>query len=164
MALAYQAPEDPSVNRELAHRLIVDGNPALAGMPTDRGGLRRFKFLPLRVREFCQEFAPRAEYAYDYGMPQWLAQLDHRVAPLHLERLFLGPQKYAHFRSWYRDELSQYVRDMLLDSRSLARPYLCRRTVEDMVNAHVKGVGNYTLEISKLLTIEIIQRQLIEQN
>ncbi len=162
VALAYQAPGGLDVNRGLAHRLIVDGNPALEGMATDRGGLRRLKFLPFRVREFCQEFMPRAEYVYDYGMPQWLARADHRLARLHLERLFLGAQKYAHFRVWYRDELASFVQEVLLDPRCLSRPYLCRKTVEKMVGAHVKGVGNYTLQISKLLTSEIVQRRLIE--
>jgi hypothetical protein len=33
-----------------------------------------------------------------------------------------------------------------------------------MVRGHVGGYCNYTIEIHKLLTIELMQRQLIEQN
>ena len=51
------------------------------------------------------EFTFKAEYAYDYGMPQWVARIDHVLSPLHLERLFLGRHKYAHYRVWYRDVL-----------------------------------------------------------
>jgi len=53
---------------------------------------------------------------------------------------------------------------VLLDARALGRPYLNRGRVEEMVTAHVKGRGNYTSEIHKLLTSELMQRQLIEQN
>src|SRR5206468_5989917 len=49
------------------------------------------------------EFLRKAEYAYDYGMPQWMARIDHLLLPLRLERLFLGRHKFSHFRVWYRD-------------------------------------------------------------
>jgi len=49
---------------------------------------------------------------------------DHLVSWLHLERLFLGRHKYYHFRVWYRDALSKYVREMLLDERNaFPEPY-----------------------------------------
>ena len=162
VALAYQAPAELGVNRQLAKRLIADGNPALATFPTDRGPLGRDGFLG-RLREQYQELTFKAEYAFDYGMPDWLANLDRVLAPLHLERLFLGRHKYYHFRFWYRHQLAHYVREMLLDSRTLSRPYLDSRKVERMVNAHVTGKGNYTSEIHMMLGSELIQRELIGQ-
>ena len=69
------------------------------------------------------EFTFKAEYAYDYGMPQWLSRIDHFLSPLRLERLFLGRHKLLHFRVWYRDALADYVREILLDRRTLSRPY-----------------------------------------
>jgi asparagine synthase (glutamine-hydrolysing) len=104
------------------------------------------------------EFTFKAEYAYDYGMPQWLARIDHVFAPLHLERLFLGRHKFCHYRTWYRDDLAHYVRSMLLDERSLSRPYLKRNTVEDLVSHHLRGDRNHTTEITKLLTLELMHR------
>jgi len=162
VALAYQAPLELSINQRLAGRLIADGNPALAEFPTDLGPLGRSGLLG-KIRERYQTFTFKAEYAYDYGMPQWLTRIDHVFAPLHLERLFLGRHKYYHFRIWYREELAQCVKDVLLDSRSLSRPYLNGHCVEEMVMAHLKGHRNYTSEISLLLTSEFIQRRLIEQ-
>jgi len=53
----------------------------------------------------------KAEYAYDYGMPQWMARIDHLFSWFHLERLFLRRHKFNHFRVWYRDSLSDYVRE-----------------------------------------------------
>jgi len=104
------------------------------------------------------EFSFKAEYAYDYGMPQWLARIDHALSPFHLERLFLGRHKFCHFRVWYRDALSDYVREILLDPRTLSRPYIQRDALEKMVRHHLKGDGNYTTEIHRLLTLELIHR------
>jgi len=109
-----------------------------------------------------QEFTFKADYAYDYGMPHWLTNVDRVFGPLHLERLFLGRHKYYHFRYWYRTQLAPFVRDILLDSRTLARPYLDRNSIRNMVEAHVAGRGNYTIEITSLLSTELMQRQLID--
>jgi len=97
-------------------------------------------------------------------MPQWLAKIDRVLAPLQLEKLFLGRHKIAHFRVFYRDELAGYVKEMLLDSRTLQRPCLDRSKVENMVMQHLEGRGNYTRQIHKLLTLELITRELLERN
>ena len=85
-------------------------------------------------------------------------------APLHLEKLFLGRHKVAHFRVWYRDELSPWLREILLDSDARSRPYLRANSLEEMLKAHITGQRNYTFEIHKILTLEFIQRKLIELN
>jgi asparagine synthase (glutamine-hydrolysing) len=164
VSLVYQAPPEFNESNALSLRLIAEGNPALARIGTDRG----VALSPIpgitRARNIFQEFTFKAEYAFDYGMPQWLAGIDHALAPLHLERLFLGRHKFHHFRLFYRDELSGYLQDTLLDSRARSRPYLNGATLERMVTAHIKGNRNYTLEIHKVLTTELIHRHLLEQN
>jgi asparagine synthase (glutamine-hydrolysing) len=154
----YQAPGSVAVNEEGRLRLIRDGSPALAGIRTDRGigGLNTI------FTRGLLEFLFKAEYAYDYGMPQWVARLDHLVKPFHLERLWLGRHKPFHFRVWYRDELADYVREMLLDSRSLARPYISPEAVRRVVHGHLKGDHNYTIEIHRLLTLELTHRLFLE--
>lgn len=164
VALAYRAPLKLSLNKALAHRFIESHNSSLIGIPTDRGvvGARGATAGALAVLH--QELFPRLEYLFDYGMPQWLAKLESLIAPLRVERLFLGRQKFYHFRVWYRDKLANYVRGMLLDPRTLSRAYLNGKIVEQIVSDHLNGRGNYTLEIHKMLTSELIQRELIEQN
>ena len=108
------------------------------------------------------EFAAKAEYAYDYGMPQWIARVDHLFAPLHLERIWLGRHKVFHFRVWYRDHLADYVREILLDPRSLARPYVNREAVRRIVKGHLRGNHNYTTEIHRLLTLELMHRLFVD--
>ncbi len=162
--LSYQAPPEIAQENGPALRLIADGNPALERIGTDRA--LRLKVVPGigRARHFIQEFTFKAEYAFDYGMPQWLARLDHFLTPFRLEKLFLGRHKFHHFRVFYRDELSRYLQEILLDSRTVGRPFLRKQVLEEMVRGHISGYRNYTLEIHKLLTIELIQRQLIELN
>ena len=106
-------------------RLIADGNAALGKIRSDRGLGGQGGPAAVLTRTL-QEVTFRAEYEYDYGMRPWVARIDHLLSPLHLERLFLGRHKYAHFRVWYRDALSKYVQEMLLDPQTLSRPYLER--------------------------------------
>jgi hypothetical protein len=45
----------------------------------------------------------------------------------------------------------------------LQRPYLRRRQVENTIKEHVNGSGNHTGEIIRLLTIELMQKELLER-
>jgi asparagine synthase (glutamine-hydrolysing) len=155
---AFRAPDSTLENDKVSLRLIGDGNAALRQIPTDRGlGGNRGRFLGGASRALL-EFQFKAEYGYDMGMPQWVARLDHLLSPLRLERLFLGRHKIFHFRIWYRDTLAGYVREVLLDSRSLSRPYVDRKRIEAVVEGHLRGERNYTSELHKLLTLELIHR------
>lgn len=156
----YKAPGSVEINQQARVQLVKDGNPELADLRTDRGTRGVNSIL---TRTF-HEFFFKAEYAYDYGMPQWIAQTDHLFAPLHLERLWLGRHKVFHFRVWYRDKLANYVREMLLDRKSLARPYVNPQSVRQIVNGHLKGNRNYTTEIHRLLTLELAHRLFLGAN
>ncbi|HET7102978.1 MAG TPA: asparagine synthase-related protein, partial [Terracidiphilus sp.] len=159
--LVFRAPHSTLDNNDISLRLIRDGDHALSRIATDRGYIAN-PGLAAQLREQYQEFTFKAEYAYDYGMPQWVARVDHAFSSLHFERMFLGRHKFYHFRVWYRDALSTYVREMLLDPRTLSRPWLQRRTVESIVHAHTHGTGNFTVPIHKLLTLEHLHRLFID--
>lgn len=156
----FQAPRSSFSNYDLCLRLIADGSPALRGIPTDRG-VGRMGPIGVGLRRL-EEFIVKAEYAYDYGMPQWLAKIDRVFTPLHLEQLFLGRHKFTHYRVWYRDVLASYVREMLLDRRALSRQYVRRQNVESLVQRHLKGAHNYTNEIHTLLTLELLHRLFLD--
>src|SRR5439155_16351081 len=98
VGLAYRAPADQRTSAQPALRLVSEGNTALARIPTDRGLLFNRRPVTSRLLHAWQEGSVRAEYVYDYGMPQWLAQIDHALTSMHLERLFLGRHKFYHFR------------------------------------------------------------------
>ena len=157
----YRAPQSALASNEVRLRLIAEGNPALRQIATDRASSSSIGITAALVHAY-QELTFKAEYAYDYGMPPLAARADHLVSWLHLERLFLGRHKYYHFRVWYRDALSKYVREMLLDERTLSRPYWDRRAVEAVVRGHLVEGKNYTSEIHTLLTVELIHRLFID--
>ena len=143
-------------------RLVADGNRELLRIQTDRGLAGDRGRLAQTVCRGYLEFLFKAEYAYDMGMPQWLARLDHAGSALHLERIFLGRHKPFHFRVWYRDALAGYVQEMLLDARSLTRPYIERKGLEVMVRGHLTGNRNYTTELHKALTLELVHRLFLD--
>jgi asparagine synthase (glutamine-hydrolysing) len=157
----FREPKLDGLNGDIRLRLIRDGSPTLAALRTDRGVGGSNRLASAFSRAYL-EFTFKAEYAYDYGMPQWVSQVDHALAPLHLERLWLGRHKLSHFRVWYRDVLSEYVREILLDRRTLSRPYLQPKAVEAMVNGHTREGRNYTSVIHKLLTLELLQRLFLD--
>jgi asparagine synthase (glutamine-hydrolysing) len=157
----FRAPSSSRDGGDLCRRLIADGHSALARIPTDRGlgdGTR----LSGTVSHAFQELLFKAEYAYDAGMPQWLARIDRLAQPLHVERLLLGRHNFLHFRVWYRDRLAKYVREMLLDQKSLSRTYVDRKAVERVVAGHISGDRNYTAEIHQLLGLELLHRNFVD--
>ncbi|HVT93846.1 MAG TPA: hypothetical protein VHD76_13455 [Bryobacteraceae bacterium] len=159
---AFRAPQATLAAGDVSLRLIADGNKALLRIPTDRGvGGERGRFQEAASHGLL-EFLFKAEYGYDMGMPQWVARVDHALSPLRLERLFLGRHKIFHFRLWYRQALAGFVRETLLDSRSLSRPYVERKGLEAVVRAHLRGDRNYTTELHQLLALEFLHRLFID--
>ena len=66
------------------------------------------------------------------------------------------------FRKWFRGELSGYVKEILLDGRTLRRSFLDRKGVVRLVDDHMEGRKDHTTTIAKLITLELVQRLLIE--
>ena len=158
----FRAPKSARAKSDVRLRLISEGSPALGRIRSDRGVGGDTGCLFAAASRSLLEFTFKAEYAYDYGMPQWLARVDHLFSPFHLERAFLGRHKPLQFRVWYRNALSEYLREMLLDSRTLSRPYLGRTGLEAVVRGHLKGDRNYTTEIHKVLTLELLHRLFLD--
>jgi hypothetical protein len=87
------------------------------------------------------------------------------IMPLHRftsrDCLSVGTSSH-HFRVWYRDQLSPWLREILLDPAARCRSYLRPNSLERMLKAHTKGHRNYAFELHKILTLEFIHRRLIE--
>jgi asparagine synthase (glutamine-hydrolysing) len=158
----FRAPESAGRNDDLSLRLIADGDADLHRIPTDRGLGGDRGSVSAAISRQLLGFTFKAEYAYDYGMPQWLARIDNVFSALQLDRLFLGRHKFSHFRIWYRDALAEYVREILLDPRTLSRHYVRRPALETIVRGHLRGDRNYTNEIHKVLTLELIHRLFLD--
>jgi asparagine synthase (glutamine-hydrolysing) len=162
--MAFRAPKSALASNQICIRLIADGNRALLSIPTDRGVYLNGRPVRGTASHAFLEFLFKAEYAYDMGMPQGLAQFDHALSRFRLERLFLGRHKVFHFRIWYRDLLASYLRETLLDSKSLSRPYIVRRDLESVVQGHIEGNRNYTDELHRVLTLELLHRIFLDKS
>jgi len=159
----FRAPAQVFNANDISTRLIADGRSELMQVPTDRGLAGGRGRLGEAVAHGILQFLFKAEYAYDMGMPQWVAGVDHVFSTLHLERLFLGRHKVFHFRTWYKGPLAEYVREILLDPRSLSRSYIQRGSLQAIVRGHTRGTRNHTEEIHKLLGLELLHRVLLDR-
>jgi len=99
-----------------------------------------------------------------YNLTHSFARLDRKIlAPLHLDRLISGHSEFRRYRRWYRDELSGYIKEILLSEKTLSRPYWNRQGLTSVVNDHIKGKGNYLREIRKILQTELLHRVILER-
>ncbi len=155
VGLFYRRPDSLSDGRALIQGLIAEAAPILADLPTDTGNCSY-------LRQRWSEFLFKADYCYKSGMPQWMEKLHYLFGPLQPERLLIGRHRFAHFRVWFRKQLSSYVKEILLDPRTLNRSYFNRAYVEHMVTRHIKGDRNYTDDIERALTLELTCRQFID--
>ncbi len=158
----YRAPGPMHHVNDLRVRLIADGCPKLGKLRTDLGFAGGGGRVVKEASRILHRFTMRAEYAFEFGDPRWLTRLDRSLLGRRLERQFMGIHKFAHYSRWYRESLAPYVRELLLDSRTLSRPYLQRAAVERIVKEHVSGAANHTAAIHHLLSLEYIHRIFID--
>lgn len=159
VALAYQAPADLATSSAPLLQLIAAGNPALDRVSSDRALRHRSVPVISHLAREWQEFTAKTEYAYDYGMPTCLAQFDHRLSALHIERLFLGRHKFYHFRIWYKQRWREYLEAA---AETSPQPACYRKSAgRDMVRAHVSGRDNHTSDLHKFLAVGLIERKLL---
>jgi asparagine synthase (glutamine-hydrolysing) len=166
--LLYRSPFE-SIDPVLFQLGIVKKlRPDLYGIMTDAGfggsgspiarNLRRRYYRLLRVIEkaYGRDKLP-------YSLQNPLAMIDYHVlSPLKLNRLFLGLADYRHYRIWSRDVFSGFIKAILLDERTLSRPFWNRSYLEKAVRSHMAGRKNRLNEIEKALSLELIYRTLVE--
>jgi asparagine synthase (glutamine-hydrolysing) len=162
--LMYRANKEDLNSNKISLRLIKDGNIKLSEIITDRGIKGDSTGLFSKFRESFIDFYRKAEYCYDYGMPNKLYQVDHSLSFLHLEKIFLGHHKFNHYRIWYNTVLANFVKEVLLDPKTLNRQFLNKKYIEKMISNHYSGKINHTRNIHRLLSYEFIERLLINQN
>jgi asparagine synthase (glutamine-hydrolysing) len=141
-------------------RSIQKRRPELLDILTDRG-YRGGGFTSWISRHFYQTLLFKWDWFFHY-MPHRYAKLGAFLERLHVQDLFLGRHIMTNYRAWFQQDLSDYLRDMLLDPNARVREYIDGPVLERMVHSHIKGERCYLGEINKALTAELIHRQLIE--
>lgn len=161
--LVYRARKQDRSSDGVSLNLISRVNPVLLKFRTDRGAGGDSGPLSSWFWRLLYETGFKAEYYCGHGMPRWLSRRDRtlkRVVPY--DKLFLGKHKFHNFRKWFQEDLSGYVREMLLDPRTLGRAHLNRSAVGEMVEKHIRGDENYLNEINLIITAELIHRLFLD--
>jgi asparagine synthase (glutamine-hydrolysing) len=147
-----------ATQQELIRRFNVD----LARIISDRGDASDRSAVTLSAARLLFWILFKADYVYFFDMRNWMLKMESTAAALGLTQLVFGFQKFENYRLWLRTGLSGYIRDVLLDRRTLSRgffdPAFIRRAVAD----HIEGRGNYRNHLDKAMTLELIMRTLIE--
>ena len=66
--------------------------------------------------------------------------------------------------NWFRGPSMEYIKSILLDSRTTDRPWFNRKTITAKLNEHFEGRQNHRLLIWSLLSFEWLQRHFVDQS
>jgi len=156
----YQAPASARGSVDAVLK-ILQSRPVLAAISTDTGRLGRGPGLVRLLRRAYRRAVIKSEYLTGHGAPDWFTAMSARL-PL-LEAPFVGRDKFQHFRRWMRDELSGFVRSVLIDDGNRLSPWFDRRRVATMVEDHIAGRANYTDELDKIITVVLMRDRFAAQ-
>ncbi len=162
--LMYQAPGELRATDEIPLKIVEEGSSKLKKILTDRGQGGESGKLISKARKAFYYLLFKSEYIYAYQLPSLLVRLDSVLDALGLIKHLKGRYILVNYRKLFRDELSPYIKDILCDRRSLSRSYLDGKCLENIVKDHLNGKKNYFNEINKILTVELIHRELLEKS
>ncbi|MDD5203883.1 MAG: asparagine synthase-related protein, partial [Desulfobacterales bacterium] len=161
--LVYRARREDLSSDRVSLQVIGEAKPGLLEIRTDRGAAGKSGPAFSWLHRAFHETAFRMEYYCGHGMPRWLSRWDKALKRLHYERLILGRYKFHQFRRWFQGELAGYLREMVLDKRTLGRPFLNPKRLEGMVHKHIRGDENYLNELDKILSVELVHRLFVDE-
>lgn len=160
--LLYQAPDDVFASKNFIMDLIRSVNPEILNIRTDLGYGGKSNGIYSGIIEMSRWFLFKLEWYINEGMPHWLVKLNYSLPFINFEDIFLGYNKFDHYRKWMKEDLSEYMKSILLDSKTLNRAYWNKKFIEKMVDDHIAGKGNYLKEIKRTISLELIHRTLLE--
>lgn len=164
--LLYQAPQEQTKRSGELYQLSMIGknSPSLLSLPsTSHGGTKPFSFLTLKafhIAGLVDKLVTREKCPYN--LTDKIGMVDAMLSKVNLNKVYSGYSYFRRYRSWYRDELSGFIRDTLLSLKTLSRPYWVGNALKKIVADHISGRRVFYREIRKVLQIEMIQRVLIE--
>jgi asparagine synthase (glutamine-hydrolysing) len=162
--LIYQAPViNKNAGEQIQLKLIARNSPTLLKIPSTsahREGasyIRRkaMKYLIIADKLYVRERLP-------YGLTHKVAKIDRFLGPLHIERWVVGLLTFRRNRTWFRDQLSQYLLDTLLCPTTYNRPFWDKASLDKFLKDHIAGKGTYLREIRKALQLELLCRVFVD--
>lgn len=159
--LAFAAPSAIRASAGAALRFIDGQDARLSAIPTDRGLAADAPAVLTALRRTFAAVTFKLDYLHKEGLPGRLAKLDSLFTPLSALRL-LDLHKFLPYRVWFRNELAGYATEVFTDARTQRLPFLNGRKLESIVDDHVAGRSNRMRDINAVLTLEAIDRLLID--
>ncbi len=160
--LAYQMPLELGRSSLPASRFVCANSKVLGKIPTDRGFSDKNSGMAYLLRRIFAEVTFKIDYCQGEGLPKPLALFNpaFRFAVSTLK--IAGLHKYLHYSHWFRNELAEYVRQSLSEARAGQNRFFNAAYIGQLAELHAAGGKNYAPEISAVLTLESIERQLFK--
>jgi asparagine synthase (glutamine-hydrolysing) len=163
VALAFQSPESVRKSPASALRVVQDNSERLAAIPTDRRIEDRDAGFVKKLRWAFFEASFKLDYLHNEGMPDWLLPWDSLLQGINSRVRIFGHHKFLHYRRWFRSELADYVKSVLIDA-PIKAPFWNRRFLGEMAGDHINGRKNYVSEINAVLTLAATERGLLQSS
>jgi len=135
------------MTRQLQLAVIKRSRPDLARVPRDLTGLPADISSPKIILLRRAYFRARRE----------LDKLTRGLIPP------VRARERAHYALWYRTVLRSWLEDTLLDERTLARGYYDRQGLQQLIDEHMSGRRDRSLQFGLLLTFELWNRLFIDR-
>jgi asparagine synthase (glutamine-hydrolysing) len=167
IALRYRAPQYYISSRKFHFNAIYSKAPDLAVFRTDMGEYGAntpMHLLPKKWLIYLSNMASKA-YNWDrmpYGLHHIVPRFDGILSLLGIDKPLRNITFFRHYRIWFRQELADFIQDVLLDPKTLGRAYWNSKILQKIVLDHIAGRRNNLAEIRKVLTLEMIERSLVE--
>jgi len=167
MELLLKAPENYLEGRSVQKFIIQKNFPPLAGILSNRADYIKSDSMltNARLKALSVIFGTfnKLDRAYLHpAVPHAFVRMDPFMKATVLERVFLGSALLIGFRRWVKNELRYFFEKMLLDERTLSRPYYDPQFIKKMTSDHFSHKGNYTREIGKIVSFEIWHRLFVD--
>jgi len=163
VALAYRTPEHLWKSSLPALRLIKAHSAVLSEIPTDRGFAGDHFGLGFLVRRFLAEATFKIDYYNSEGLPRLLSPFDSMLRRVSSSLGILGMHKYLPYSHWFREKLAPILLERVSSERIRHAPWWKKGTPELCAHAHVSRRGSYMRELNAILTLEAIDRLLLNQ-
>jgi asparagine synthase (glutamine-hydrolysing) len=131
-------------------------------IPTDRGFVGDNSGPGFLIRRFFAEATFKIDYYNSEGLPWLLSPLDSMVRRVSSNLGILGLHKYLPYRHWFRKELAPTVTERISTESVRSAPWWSPGAPERLARAHFAGRGNYVRELNAILTLEAVDRLLME--
>jgi len=150
-----------SVRRDSAFpvSLIRSEFPELLAVATDRGEAGNSSVLARALRRGFYAGTFKLDYMLNEGMPNYFPMV-FDLQPIH--RALTFGHKYLEYRRWFRGPLRGYAEDTLNNANSFVSGLIGKKAMEHVLAEHASGIKNQLEQINVWLTLELINKHLLQ--